>query len=264
MPTHTVVVQSYRTHNAARWIGRCMETARRWARVRGFEYQFLDDRFFDLVPAQFRARTSDKVILSDLARLLVARKLLDAGHERVVWIDADVVVFDPDSWILPTQSSFYFSHELWPTPEADHVRLDIRANNAVMVFSRGNPFLDFYIDSCHRILSADEPLKSWHLGVRFLTGIRNVSPLPLLLNIGTFGAALLLDIHSGQKLLLQAYMKAMALPLVAANCCGSVGAPMLGAQAVGEDVFESVVEQCIASKGNVVNRFLSPMNHVVK
>src|SRR5271155_4687165 len=104
MPSQTVVFQSYRTQNVPKWIVGCMETARGWAGMRGFDYQFLDDRFFDRVPAEFRARTTDKLILTDIARLLVTRELLEGGYERVVWIDADVAVFDPESWVLPTQS----------------------------------------------------------------------------------------------------------------------------------------------------------------
>jgi hypothetical protein len=256
MSSETVVFQSFRTHNVPAWIGRCMESARAWARLRGFEYRFIDDRFFEYVPAQFRAKIDDKVLWSDLARLLVARELLASEFERVVWIDADVVVFDPAAWVLPEESPFYFCHELWPTPMEGGVRFDIRANNAVMVFSRGNSFLEFYIDSCERILRSSEPLKSWHLGVRFLTGVRDVSPLPLLNNIGMFGADMLRDLVAGPGLLTKAYMKAMGVPLVAANCCGSVAGTTAGNVVLDEKVFERVVGECLESKGEAVNRYL--------
>jgi hypothetical protein len=235
-----------------------METARAWADLRGFDYQFLDDRFFDRIPEQYRARTDNKVILSDLARLLVGRDLLEAGYERVVWVDADVAVFDPQAWILPTGSRFYFCHELWPIPMDDGLKLEVRANNAVMVFSRGNPFLDFYIDSCCRILESGEELKSWHLSVRLLTGIRKVCPLPLLMNVGMIGGDLLRDIVSaGPRLMTAAYVKAMGVPLVAANMCASA----LGASADGftvtEGILQGVVDQLIDSKGKLLNQYLS-------
>src|SRR5580704_9714569 len=217
MSSDTVVLQLYqpfRTQGVPGWISRCMQTARRWAEIRGFDYHF-DDRLIDHIPAKFRGRTQNIVILSDLARLLVSRQLLSKGYKRTVWIDADVVVFDPESWELPTDSDYYFSHELWPVPRPGGVELEFRANNAVMVFSEGNKFLDFYIDSCHRILTSDMDLKSWHLGVRFLTGIRSVCPLPLLNNIGMLGAPLLEDLMRGPKLLLGAYVRTMGTPLVA-------------------------------------------------
>jgi hypothetical protein len=258
MPSDTVVLQLYqpfRTQGVPGWISRCMQTARHWAEIRGFDYHF-DDRLVDHIPARFRGRTQNIVILSDLARLLVSRELLSKGYKRTVWIDADVVVFDPESWELPTDSDYYFSHELWPVPRPGGVELEFRANNAVMVFSEGNKFLDYYIDSCHRILASNMDLKSWHLGVRFLTGIRSVCPLPLLNNIAMLGAPLLEDLMQGPKLLLTAYVRAMGTPLVAANCCASITDTKAGDFVFTEKVFDAVVEQCIASKGDVLNRYL--------
>jgi hypothetical protein len=127
-----------------------------------------------------------------------------------------------------------------------------------MVFSQGNVFLDFYIDSCHRILASDVELKNWHLGVRFLTGIRNVSPLPLLMNIGMLGPQLLEDLVRGPKQMLASYVRAMGVPLVAANCCASTTDTNLGDFVVTEKVLTDVVEQCIATKGEVLNQYLRP------
>jgi hypothetical protein len=256
MPSETVVFQSFRTQNVPHWIGRCLETAKHWAQLRGYDYHFLDDRFFDYVPQKYRAKTDNKILLSDFARLIVSRELLSKGYARTVWIDADVVVFDPDSWHLPTLENYYFSHELWPTPQANGVRLDFRANNAVMVFSRGNSFLDFYIDSCHRILSSNAELKNWHIGVRFLTGLRAVCPLPLLMNIGMLGQDILADLVRGPKHLLSNYIRAMGEPLVAANLCGSVTGMSVGDFVITDKVMEEIVEGCIATKGQILNQYL--------
>jgi hypothetical protein len=256
MPTRTVVFQSFRTQNVPEWISRCMNSARHWANLRGYDYQFLDDRFFDRIPANLRGKTSNKVILSDLARLLVSRELLNGGHDRVVWIDADVVVFSPERWTLPEEDNFYFSHELWPNPQPNGVRLDIRANNAVMVFSAGNTFLDFYIDCCGRILATETNLKNWHLGVRFLTGIRNVCPLPLLPNIAMLGGDLIDDLLRGPRLLLAAYVRAMAVPLVAANVCASYSDPTVYGRTISDADFAAIVDQCLASRGQIFNQYL--------
>jgi len=256
MPAQTVVYQSYRTTHVPGWITRCMSTARQWAALRGFDYEFLDDEFFARVPAEFRGRTDNKILLSDFARLIVARELLARDHQRVVWIDADVVVFDPQSWILPTDSDFYFCHELWPTLRQNGVALEYRVNNAVMVFSQGNHFLETYIDLCERILRTDAKLKNWHLGVRFLTGLQLVCPLPLLPNIGMFGSNLLEDIYRGPKKLLSAYIRTMAVPLVAANCCASVSGEHSGDFEMTEQVYDAIIDQCIATRGQVLNQYL--------
>jgi hypothetical protein len=254
----TVVFQSFRTTAVPPWIARCLQSARHWAELRNYDYHFLDDRFFDRVPPEFRSRTQNKVILSDLARLLVARDLLETGYARTVWIDADVVVLDPESWQLPTTNNYFFSHELWPAPQPNGVRLDIRANNAVMVFSRGNTFLDFYIDMAQRILAAEPNPKNWHLGVRFLTGLRNVSPLPVLPNIGMLGPDLLHDLITGPTQLLPSYIRAMGVPLVAANLCASMADARVNDFVITEKALSDVVESCIATRGHVLNQYLQP------
>lgn len=258
MPSETIVFQSFRTSGVPAWIARCLESTRHWARLRGFDYQFIDDRFFDYVPRELRAQTSNKVVLSDLARLLVSRELLAKRYRRTVWVDADVIVFDPERWDLPTDSDFYFCHELWPSPREGGVRLDIRANNAVMIFSGGNHFLDFYIDSCARILSSGEPLKNWHLGVRFLTALRNVCPLPVLENIGMLGPDLIEDLLRGPKRLLSSYVRAMGRRQVAANLCGSMADANVNGFIVSDAVLEQLVDRLITSRGELLNAFLGP------
>jgi hypothetical protein len=258
MSSDTVVFQSFRTDRVPAWISQCLESARRWTVIRGFEYVFLDDRFFDFIPAELRARTANKVILSDLARLLVSRDFLGDGNRRVIWIDADVVVFNPDGWHLPDESDYYFTHELWPTPQPGGVRLDVRANNAVMVFSLGNAALDFYIDMAKRILTSEPELKNWHLGVRFLTGLRNVSPLPVLTNIGMLGPLLINDLIRGPKQLISAYVRGMGEPLVAANLCASFAHAAFDELALTEANMTEITNRLVETRGQALNQFLAP------
>lgn len=256
MISDTIVFQSFRTDRVPVWISRCLESARRWAEIRGFEYKFLDDRFFDFIPAELRARTTNKVILSDLARLLVSRDLLGKGHRRFIWIDADVVVFDPDGWQAPDESDYYFTHELWPTPHPGGVRLDVRANNAVMIFCRGNPVLDFYIDMAKRILVSQRELKNWHLGVRFLTGLRNVCPLPVLPNIAMLGPDLINDLLRGPKQLTSAYVRSMGEPLVAANLCASNAGKTFDNFTLTDAIMDEITNRLVATRGHALNQFL--------
>jgi hypothetical protein len=258
MPSGTVVYQSFRTQNVPQWISRCMQSAREWAAMRGFDYHFVDDRLFEYVPAELRARTQNKVILSDLARLLVGKELLAKCYQRVVWVDADVVVFDPHIWHLPTDSNYYFCHELWPSPVPGGVKFDIRANNAVCVFSAGNPFLDFYIDSCRRILESEHDSNQWMLGTRFLKAVLGGYPVPVLRNIGMLDLNMLEDLVRGSTKLLPMYVKAMGVPLVAANCCFSMTDTSDHGFKLTEAVFAAAIERCIATKGEVINRYLKP------
>jgi hypothetical protein len=256
MTSSTVVYQSFRTQNVPQWIARCMQSARDWATLRGFDYHFVDDKLFDYVQPDLRARTQNKVILSDIARLLVGKELLAKGYNRVVWVDADVVVFDPQNWDLPTDSNYYLCHELWPSPTVGGIKFDLRANNAICVFSAGNPFLDFYIDSCRRILESPHDGNQWMLGTRFLKAILGGAPLPLLRNIGMLDLNILEDLVRGSTKLLPMYVKAMGVPLIAANCCFSMTDSSHHGFTLTEPVFASVIERCIATKGEVINRYL--------
>jgi hypothetical protein len=256
MTSDTVVFQSFRTQNVPQWIARCMQTARDWATLRGFDYHFVDDRLFDYVPPHLRSKTQNKVILSDIARLLVSRELLQKGFKRTVWIDADVVIFDPQSWVLPTDSSYYLCHELWPNPVAGGVQFDFRANNAVFVFSAGNPFLDFYIDSCQRILETEKDFTQWMLGTRFLKAIVTAYPVPVLKNIGMLDLNMLEDLAKGTTRLLPLYMQAMGEPLVAANCCFSNTDASVHGFKLTEAVFAAVIDRCIATRGQIINQYL--------
>ena len=40
----TLVIQSFRTHSVPPWIERCLDSVRRWAALRGYDYRLTDDR----------------------------------------------------------------------------------------------------------------------------------------------------------------------------------------------------------------------------
>src|SRR5262245_33138351 len=79
----TVVCQSYRPSYVPVWIELCMATVRSWASSQGFDYRFIDDELFEYAPQWYRRKVSDDILLmSDLARLVVARRLLGEGYRR--------------------------------------------------------------------------------------------------------------------------------------------------------------------------------------
>ncbi|HEX4052931.1 MAG TPA: hypothetical protein VHX86_01570 [Tepidisphaeraceae bacterium] len=255
---HTVVFQSFRTHDVPAWIDRCMKTVRDWAAARGFDYRFIDDRFFDCVPEKYRAKTTDKIMLSDLARLMMSKQLLGEGYQRTVWVDGDVVVFAPDSWELPTDHDYYFCYEIMPVNRSSAgFRFDVRANNAVSIFSAGNPFQDFYIHACEQIMDGNANPEHWALGTYFLSWLRRAFPLPLLHNVGTFGPRVLKDLAHGTTDVLPLYVRATNVPLVAANCCVSMRDKLVTSPIeITDDLCTAAIDRCIESGGEVVNRYL--------
>ena len=71
----TIVYQSYRTHDVATWLQRCMRSTRGWAATQGFDYRFIDDSFFDCLPDWYRRSAGGNMqVLANLARLVVAKQ----------------------------------------------------------------------------------------------------------------------------------------------------------------------------------------------
>ena len=81
----TLVLQSYRPAPVARWLARCLASVADWASRQGHDHLLLDDAFFAIVPDWYAARCGgERLPVTDLARLLWTRRLLDEGHARVI------------------------------------------------------------------------------------------------------------------------------------------------------------------------------------
>ena len=103
-----LILQSANSGSSSRWIFDCIEGVRAWATAKRHHYRFLDDDFFKPVPTaiveKLAGHSQSAIILSDLARLHWCRHFLSLGYERVVWLDADVLVFAPDLFDLPSEA----------------------------------------------------------------------------------------------------------------------------------------------------------------
>jgi len=54
----TLVIQSFRTRSVPAWIERCLDSAKRWAALRGYDYLCTDDRAFALCGDDYLARVN--------------------------------------------------------------------------------------------------------------------------------------------------------------------------------------------------------------
>ncbi len=233
-----------------------MGTVRAWAQSNNFEYRFVDDRLFDYVPEWFRRKASNICTVTDLARLKLARELLDHGYERTVWIDADMLVFAPERLTVEVGSQFALCHEVWVyADDAGQPAYAHRVNNSICVFIKGNVYLDFFMDACEQIARSQETLGKLDASIRFMSQLHSILPYPLLLNVGMFSPALMADIASDTQRFLPTYAQQLMAPLACANLCASlVGQPFDGAPQ-GESRYEQVIARCLATRGEVVNRF---------
>jgi len=216
----TLVFQSYRTVDVPAAIERSMRSVRNWASARGHEYAFHDDTFFDAVPAWYRERVpTNKLVLANLARLVVAKRALEDGYDRAIWFDADIVVFAPDLLEVTTQDGFTFCRETFVARREGPLRGEFRVNNAVCAFDRGNRFLDFAIWA-HETLVRDRPDRVFQHGTSttMLTRLCATTPLPLVHNVGLFTPAMVRELAGpGDGPAVQELKLRHGNPLYAAN-----------------------------------------------
>lgn len=221
----TAVLQSFRTNDVPGWIVTCMMSVRSWAEGQGWEYVYLDDAFFALAPDWTRSICRGNVYaVTDIARLIWAKRMLEEGYDRVVWVDADVLVFSPDELTLRLASvgGHGFARELFL-----HVNNSGRAtpihglNNALMLFESGDTMLDAYLAACYAHLRDLQhgPVPRPALGPALLKHLATTRSLQAIEGVGLFSLAIMKHIAIGGSALTQEYLRHSVTSPVAANLC---------------------------------------------
>lgn len=271
MSLKTVVYQSYRTTGVPAWIERCMRTVRAWASSKEFEYVFIDDRLFDYVPRWYRERVGGQVqLVSDLARLVLAREFLAGEFQRSVWVDADVLVFDPARFEIGVDAEYAFCREVWVEKfslrraargglkalRRPGLYCRRRVNNSVAVFTRGNSLLDFYIHACEQTVGgARGEISNLQVGTFFLTSLHRKFALPLLDDVGLFSPLVMRDIAAGGGPCLKVYAEEFGTPVRAANLCASYSGREYDGVSLTERTYDAVSERLLETRGEIVNRY---------
>ena len=277
----TAVYQSYRTENVPCWISKCMETVKDWASLKGYDYHFIDDRMFSYAPDWYREKVKNNVLLvSDLARLEIAKELLASGYDRTIWVDADIVIFDLDNFNIDIEEEFAFTREIW-VKHTNFFGFEYipAVCNAVTVMLKENSILDFYIYACKKLISDPDWAKKyvynnyklkmklkhrWDLwrynigsdfipstlvGTTFLTNLYNQMAFHLLNNVGLFSPLMMHELTKDYSKVVAQYMKTWNTPIYSANLCGSYW------NKKNDAVYMSVVERLLESKGDIINKY---------
>lgn len=250
----TLVIQSCRRADRPAWLASCLASVRAWAAARGYAYRLTGDEIFELVPAWVVEKAgAQRQVAADLARLAAARQALAEGWARVVWLDADVLVFDPDGLTVEAEDSYAFGADVWVQHDR-RGRLAAWRNvhNALCVFAAGNPMLDFYAEAARRILArhaADRRLVPQLLGPKLLTALDGLVGLPQIAAVGMASPLVQADIAAGGGPALDLLARESPGRLAALNLCASLAGRTVDGVTLGEPLTGRVVEALLATGG---------------
>ena len=223
MPS-TLVIQSHRNPLPFNWMTACLRSVKDWADDNAYDYRFIDDALFDCLDADLRQKLgAQKVIASDLARLIHLQRSLDEGYDCVLWCDADFLVFDAQKFILP-DCEYALGREVWVQYDnSGKLRAYRKVHNAFLMFRRGNSFLDFYVDSAQRLLQLNQGgIPAQFIGPKLLTALHNIVICPVLELAGMLSPLVMNDLLAGQGKALSLFLEKSTHPVTAANLSASL------------------------------------------
>lgn len=240
----TIVIQSHR-ENAPGIVVRATASVRAWANANGFDYALKHDELFDLIPpACLDAAGLRKQMAADIARLAWTQQLLDDGRDRVVWLDADIYVFDPAALSVGVPDGYAFGRERWVQPGKDgRLKVFNNVHNALLVFTpKGRATLDFYREQAERILLGAGPdVPAQLVGPKLLTALHNVVGFPLIGSVGMASPRVIDDLARGGGEAWDMIRAAHGDALAALNLSTS----LLGTATDGVDVTEDLLERAV-------------------
>ncbi len=234
-----------------------MVSVQTWAKSKGWEYEHCGDEFFELAPEWVRERCAGNIYaVTDICRLQWLRMQLEKGYERVIWADADILVFSPERIDVTTQNGYAFAQELFLSVGKDgRVKVVRGINNALMVFERDQSTLDLYLEIClNRLLSLPiGAVPRTALGPELLSEIEKKKPLDILEGIGLFTLAIMRQIAAGGGPLTILSERLSSRPLGAANLCNFLRNATLPAHRASFDaLYDRGVERLIKTEGRVL------------
>jgi hypothetical protein len=217
----TLVIQSHRLPLPWPWLSPCLDSVRRWSESNRYAYRFLSDELFDFVAGDLLEKIAHrKVIASDLARLKVLQGALCEGHETVIWLDADFLIFDPVGFVLPDEP-YAVGREVWVQHDRQGRRkVYKKVHNAFLMFRQGNGFLDFYVETAERLLRRNQGgIPPQFIGPKLLTALHNVCQLPVMESAGMLSPMVIKDLIQGRGEVLSSFVEHSPAPIAGANLC---------------------------------------------
>jgi hypothetical protein len=229
----------------------------KWAGLHEHDYSLAGDEFYDLCGPQYLARGSkNPQAITNLARLVAARQRLDAGYQRVIWMDADVFVFDPAKLVFdfPAEcltTGYAFGREVWLYRDpagVTHVTPP-RAHSAATFFTQGAVDLDMLITLIRHIDAQRQIVSNYQVGVSLLRGLQYSLMFPTFSHVGVFSPGLLRALAERDEKILRFYSQAYRYQACAGNLCLSLQ------DEVTEGVFWRAMNHLEAGAGDAINKY---------
>ncbi len=220
----TLVLQSCSANQRNTWIRDCLQSVTSWAQAKGYTYRYIDDAFFDIVPTWYMEKVGSKLpIAADYARLVFLQKGLEEGFDQVIWLDADVLVFD-QSLALEFNGTCAFGHEVWIQERDGKLEARTNVHNAVCVFRRGCVVLPFLLHTVMVMMKKVDPahLAPQFVGPKLLNALHPLCDFALLPQVGALSPLVVADICEGADKALTLLRLKSRQPPLAVNLCGTL------------------------------------------
>ena len=244
----TIVYQSHSPSKLRPWMESCTESVRGWSASVGADYEFVGDELFDLIPKTLYSKFCDQpIVLTDLARLRLMLGAFKRGYQRVIWMDADILIFDPDVMELPT-SPHAVGREVWVQPTKGKLQAYKKVHNAFLMTSKQDSFLPFYAEAAERLLlKVVPPVVPQFIGPKWLSAQHNISALHVMECAGMLSPLALADICAGGGAALGMTVDKHTRPLAAFNLSASCLGKTSDGICNSEADYERAVERLLAN-----------------
>ncbi|MBH68233.1 MAG: hypothetical protein CMM58_07765 [Rhodospirillaceae bacterium] len=223
--TKTVVIQSFHAEPRPAVITLCIQTVFTWAKQNRYDYKFFGDEVIGILPENLRINCFGRwPMMMDLVRLLLIRKLLDQCADRVIWFDADVLIFAPQLFSVDESIPLLVGREIWVSRTKKQTWKTRRhVHNAVLSFKNETPVLDFLIYASERIvkrlISRPSPQV---LGPKLFSHLHNLVDFPVLETAGMVSPYVMADLLLGDGPALTCHLRAQKESMLAANLSHSL------------------------------------------
>ena len=188
-----------------------MASVRSWAD----HHEHLGDELLDLAPGWVHDAAGDSLLpVTDVARLVLLQQRLAAGWDRVVWVDADVCVFDPSVVDVEIDADTAVCVERWVTgAPGGGLQAVPWVNNACLSARSVDPLLEATLD---RVRAGDVRPRS--LGPDLLTPLHAAAPFGEVVGVSVASPHVVRGVEGAWELL----VSSLPWPVGALNLCWSM------------------------------------------